>query len=66
MKSEFKSLIEERFNTCVNAYIDGDTSKDNLEINLGHNEKIRLRCIFNGNTEEVNLGKSYLTFSSND
>ena len=32
MKSEFKSLIEERFNTCVNAYIDGDTSKDNLEI----------------------------------
>ena len=41
-------------------------STDNLEINLGHNEKVRLRCIFNGNTEESNLGKSYLTFSSNN
>ena len=41
-------------------------SKDNLEINLGHNDKIRLRCIFNGNTEEANNFKPYLTFSSND
>lgn len=41
-------------------------SKDNLEINLGHNDKIRLRCIFNGNTEEANNLKPYLTFSSND
>lgn len=41
-------------------------STDNLEINLGHNDKIRLRCIFNGNTEEANNFKPYLTFSSND
>ena len=41
-------------------------STDNLEINLGHNDKIRLRCIFNGNTEEANSEKPYLTFSSND
>ena len=41
-------------------------SKDNLEINLGHNDKIRLRCIFNGNTEEANNLKPYLTFSTND
>ena len=41
-------------------------SKDNLEINLGHNDKVRLRCIFNGNTEEANNFKPYLTFSSND
>lgn len=41
-------------------------SSDNLEINLEKNEKIRLRCIFNGNTEEANKFKSYLTFSSND
>ena len=40
-------------------------SKDNLDINLGHNDKIRLRCIFNGNTEEANNFKPYLTFSCN-
>lgn len=41
-------------------------STDNLEINLKSKEKIRLRCIFNGNTEEANKFKPYLTFSSND
>ena len=41
-------------------------SKDNLEINLKSADKIRLRCIFNGNTEEANNFKPYLTFSSND
>ena len=41
-------------------------STDNLEINLKSKEKIRLRCIFNGNTEEANNFKPYLTFSSND
>ena len=40
-------------------------SKDNLEINLKSKDKIRLRCIFNGNTK-LNKYKSYLTFSSND
>ena len=40
-------------------------STDNLEVNLGHNDKIRLRCIFNGNTEEANNLTPYLTFSTN-
>ena len=40
-------------------------SKDNLEINLKPSEKIRLRCIFKGNTK-LNKYKPYLTFSSND
>lgn len=41
-------------------------SKGNLDINLKPKDKIRLRCIFNGNTEEANNFKPYLTFSSND
>ena len=41
-------------------------STGNLEINLKPSQKIRLRCIFNGNAEEANNFKPYLTFSSND
>ena len=41
-------------------------STENLTVQLERGEKVRLRCIFNGNTEEANLGKPYLTFSSND
>lgn len=40
-------------------------STKDLTVSLRRGEKVRLRCIFNGNTEEANLGKSYLTFSSN-
>ena len=40
-------------------------STKDLTVQLERSEKVRLRCIFNGNTEEANLGKSYLTFSSN-
>lgn len=41
-------------------------STEDLTVSLRRSEKVRLRCIFNGNTEESNLGKSYLTFSSNN
>ena len=41
-------------------------STEDLTVSLRRGEKVRLRCIFNGNTEESNLGKSYLTFSSNN
>ena len=40
-------------------------SNNDLEVSLGPGRKIRLRCIFNGNTEEANNLKPYLTFSSN-
>lgn len=40
-------------------------STEDLTVSLRRGDKVRLRCIFNGNTEEANLGKSYLTFSSN-
>lgn len=41
-------------------------SNNDLDVSLGPGRKIRLRCIFNGNTEEANNFKPYLTFSSND
>lgn len=40
-------------------------STKDLTVSLRRGDKVRLRCIFNGNTEEANLGKTYLTFSSN-
>lgn len=40
-------------------------STKDLTVQLERGEKVRLRCIFNGNTEEANIGKPYLTFSSN-
>ena len=40
-------------------------STENLTVQLERGEKVRLRCIFNGNTEEANNLKPYLTFSSN-
>lgn len=40
-------------------------STEDFTVQLGRGEKVRLRCIFNGNTEEANVGKPYLTFSSN-
>ena len=40
-------------------------STEDLTVQLERSEKVRLRCIFNGNTEEANIGKPYLIFSSN-
>lgn len=40
-------------------------STKDLTVQLERGEKVRLRCIFNGNTEEANNLKPYLTFSSN-
>ena len=41
-------------------------STEDLTVSLRRGDKVRLRCIFNGNTEEANNLKPYLTFSSND
>lgn len=41
-------------------------STEDLTVSLRRGDKVRLRCIFNGNTEEANVGKPYLTFSSNN
>ena len=40
-------------------------STEDLTVSLRRGDKVRLRCIFNGNTEEANNFKPYLTFSSN-
>ena len=40
-------------------------STGDLTVQLERGEKVSLRCIFNGNTEEANNLKPYLTFSSN-